>query len=86
VICVIIFTIILDIFVKLSVIFVIPAVDDGAWYRVKAKKRWATWKTFEDVGSATWFDENTKCSPFGMPDDEIVWFCVVNGQVTLFGT
>jgi hypothetical protein len=30
-----------------------------------------------------WFDENTKCFPFGMLDDGIVWFCPLNGQLTV---
>jgi hypothetical protein len=32
-----------------------------------------------------WFNENTKYFPFGTLDDEIVWFCLLNGQLTVFG-
>ena len=81
----IVFSIMSAVFVKLSVIFIMSAVHEVAGYRVNAKKWGATWKTFEHVGSAMWLNENTKCFPFGMLDDEIVWFCVLNRQLTVFG-
>ena len=33
-----------------------------------------------------WFDQNTKCFPFGVLRDEIVWFCLLNGQLTVLGS
>jgi hypothetical protein len=84
-ICSLVFSIIFAVFVKLSVMFIISAVQEVAGYLVNAKKWGSTWKTFEHVGSAMWLNENTKCFAFVMLCDEIVWFCVLNGQLSVFG-